>query len=162
MRRDLDLPRVPLPADTGNVTVRCSCTLHVRLYQMLLRDPGAQVCYYEPGVGTFASPGALLPVTMRVTRVLGLAIGLGLVTNVEDGYQFLMQHWRPGDRVYLFGFSRGAYTARAIAAIIHRCGLLEPGHVRKSRAFLDDGGRRLVARGYGGGKSAEQFRLDER
>ncbi|SRR6266446_5514181 len=99
----------------------------VKLYQMLKKHPDEQLYFYDPGVGTFASPGALLPVSKRVTRVLGLAIGLGLMTNVQEAYQYLMNHWRPGDEIYIFGFSRGAYTARAVAAMVHRCGLLEPG-----------------------------------
>jgi uncharacterized protein (DUF2235 family) len=99
----------------------------VKLYQMLVKDPAAQLCFYDPGVGTFASPAALLPITKRITRTLGLAIGFGLTSNVEDAYLYLMNQWQPGDRIFLFGFSRGAYAARAIAAMIHRCGLLDPG-----------------------------------
>ena len=102
----------------------------VKLYQMLARDPDRQLSFYDPGVGTFASPASLLPITRRVTRVLGLAIGLGLMDNVEEAYTYLMNHWKPGDAIYIFGFSRGAYTARAIAALIHRCGLLEPGQAQ--------------------------------
>jgi len=99
----------------------------VRLYQMLVHDPAKQVCFYAPGVGTFASPAALLPVSQRVTRVLGLAIGMGLMTTVEQAYRFLMEQWQPNDNIFLFGFSRGAYTARAVAAMLYRCGLLEAG-----------------------------------
>jgi uncharacterized protein (DUF2235 family) len=99
----------------------------VRLYQMLDGDVDSQAAFYDPGVGTFASAAALLPVSKRVTRLLGLAIGYGLTSNVEDGYRFLMTQWRPGDQVFLFGFSRGAYAARALAAMVYRCGLLAPG-----------------------------------
>ncbi len=122
----------------GNIVLYCDGTSNefsqhntniVKLYQMLVRDcPDTQVCYYSPGVGTFASKAALLPISKRVTRILGLAIGFGLMTNVEEGYTFLMNNWRPGDAIYIFGFSRGAYTARAIAAMVGRCGLLLPGH----------------------------------
>src|SRR5260370_12144246 len=100
----------------------------VRLYQMLVKDPARQLAFYDPGLGTFSSQAALTPIAKWVTRVLGLAFGLGLTKNIEDGYVFLMNNWRPSDRVYIFGFSRGAYTARAIAAMVHKCGLLEPGH----------------------------------
>ncbi len=99
----------------------------VKLFQILRKDPASQLRYYDPGVGTFASPGALLPITKRATRILGLAIGLGLLRNVEEAYAYLMEHWRAGDRLFIFGFSRGAYTARVIAGLLYRCGLLDPG-----------------------------------
>jgi uncharacterized protein (DUF2235 family) len=57
--------------------------------------------------------------------VLGLAIGLGITRNIEDAYTFLMNAWQPGDRIFIFGFSRGAYTARAVAAMLHKVWLLE-------------------------------------
>ncbi len=65
----------------GNIVLCCDGTSNefarhntnaVRLYQMLARDcPGTQVCYYSPGLGTFASKAALLPITKRVARILG-------------------------------------------------------------------------------------------
>jgi len=45
---------------------------------------------------------------------------------VESAYRFLAEQYREGDEVYLFGFSRGAYTARVLAALIYACGLVEP------------------------------------
>jgi len=54
--------------------------------------------------------------------------GHGLQQNVEDAYRRLMQCHGPGDRVYLFGFSRGAFTVRSLAGMLHKCGLLGPGH----------------------------------
>jgi uncharacterized protein (DUF2235 family) len=47
--------------------------------------------------------------------------------NVAEAYTFLMHHWRPGDELYIFGFSRGAYTARALVGMLNRPGLLRPG-----------------------------------
>lgn len=47
---------------------------------------------------------------------------------VCDAYKYLMDFYRPGDKIYLFGFSRGAYTARALAGMIQRVGLLNPGN----------------------------------
>jgi hypothetical protein len=59
---------------------------------------------------------------------MGLAFGAGLLRNVGDAYGYLMNTYAQGDSVYLFGFSRGAYTARALAGVLHMYGLLHPGN----------------------------------
>ena len=64
----------------------------------------------------------------KVTKLLGLAIGYGLETDIRDAYVFLMNHFKPGDRVFLFGFSRGAYTVRSVTALLHMYGLIRPGN----------------------------------
>ena len=56
----------------------------------------------------------------------GLAYGDGFFDNISDAYRFLIPSYQPEDRVFLFGFSRGAYTARAVAAVLHSVGLLHP------------------------------------
>lgn len=75
-----------------------------------------QVCEYLVGVGV--EPG--------LGHLLGGAFGRGLADSVKRGYQWLAQHWRNGDEVWLFGFSRGAYAARSVSGLIHKCGLLKP------------------------------------
>jgi len=100
----------------------------VKLFSLLVRDPERQIAYYHPGVGTMAPPGALTRLQKGVTRLLGMAFGYGLFRDLGDAYTFLMNHYRPGDRIFLFGFSRGAYTARALAAMVHTYGLLGPGN----------------------------------
>jgi uncharacterized protein (DUF2235 family) len=60
--------------------------------------------------------------------MLGLAFGYGLMDNIGDAYGFLMEEYNEGDDVYLFGFSRGAYTARALAALLHMFGLIRRGN----------------------------------
>jgi uncharacterized protein (DUF2235 family) len=75
-----------------------------------------QVVNYIAGVG----------VTPGLTHLLGGAFGLGLADNVRDGYRWLCETWRSGDELYLFGFSRGAYTARSMAGLVRKCGLLRP------------------------------------
>src|SRR6201999_3768145 len=55
------------------------------------------------------------------------AFGVGPKDNVAQAYRYVMQHWRPGDAIYIFGFSRGAYTARALAGMLLRPGLMRPG-----------------------------------
>lgn len=99
----------------------------VRLAQVLERDPRQQLPFYDPGVGTLPEPTRTTRLGKWLSKAAGLAFGQGLMQNVEDAYRFLMEQWRPGDRVFLFGFSRGAYTARALASLLHIFGLLPAG-----------------------------------
>jgi uncharacterized protein (DUF2235 family) len=100
----------------------------VKLYSTLVQDRPEQCTYYHPGVGTLEPPGALTPWRRLVTRTLGQAVGAYLENDICDAYAFLMRNYEPGDRVFLFGFSRGAYTVRAVAALLHMYGLLRPGN----------------------------------
>ncbi len=99
----------------------------VKLYKALVCN-AAQIAYYHPGVGTMGSRNALTRIAKWWTRVIGLAFGYGLSDNVADAYQFLMRTFEPGDLVYVFGFSRGAYTARALCGMLHIVGLLTGGN----------------------------------
>jgi uncharacterized protein (DUF2235 family) len=95
----------------------------IKLYQTLARDQN-QIAYYHPGVGTMGSRNALTGFGKWWTKVVGLAFGYGISDNVADAYLFLMRRYQPGDQVYVFGFSRGAYTARAFCGMLHIVGLL--------------------------------------
>jgi uncharacterized protein (DUF2235 family) len=95
----------------------------VKLYTSLLVN-SSQVCYYHPGVGTMGSQDARWWIARQWYRIKGLAFGAGLLENVGDAYSFLMDHYADGDSIYIFGFSRGSYTARALASILHVYGLL--------------------------------------
>lgn len=99
----------------------------VNLYKTLVQDEG-QRCYYHPGVGTMGSPTSRNWVEATWSTLLGLGFGAGLLTNVGDAYRYLMNSYEDGDAIYLFGFSRGAYTARAISAMLQMYGLLCPGN----------------------------------
>jgi uncharacterized protein (DUF2235 family) len=99
----------------------------VKLFSVLESSP-QQVAYYHPGLGTMGAKYALTKVTQTVTRWIGLAFGYGLTNNIEDAYSFLMGEYEPGDLVFIFGFSRGAYTARALAAMLRMFGLLRTGN----------------------------------
>ena len=100
----------------------------VRLFQCLDRSPQAgQVAYYDPGIGTLAAPGVWTRVGKALSRVVEMAFGVGIISKVESALSFLMQQYEPGDNVFIFGFSRGAYTARALAGVLHKCGLPEDG-----------------------------------
>lgn len=99
----------------------------VKLYATLqLND--SQVGYYHPGVGTMGAPSANNKVEAEWSIIMGLAFGAGLMANVGDAYRYLMEMYREGDEIYLFGFSRGAYTVRALAGVLHMFGLLCPGN----------------------------------
>jgi uncharacterized protein (DUF2235 family) len=99
----------------------------VKLFEVIVRDPAKQIAYYDPGVGTMSLPGFVTSLGKTTSIVLGLAFGYGITRNIEDAYAYLMARYEPGDRVFLFGFSRGAFTARALAGMLHVCGLLEKG-----------------------------------
>ena len=99
----------------------------VKLYSTLPINQ-TQVAYYHPGVGTMGAPNAFTWVEKQWSRIKGLAFGAGLLDNVADAYRYLMDTYADGDRVYLFGFSRGSYTARALAGLLHMYGLLCPGN----------------------------------
>jgi uncharacterized protein (DUF2235 family) len=99
----------------------------VKLYQTLPCNSD-QVTYYHPGVGTMGSRAALTGISKWWTKVIGLAFGYGISDNLADAYQFLMRTFQPGDQVYVFGFSRGAYTARAFCGMLHIVGLLTQGN----------------------------------
>jgi uncharacterized protein (DUF2235 family) len=96
----------------------------VRTFEAIVSDD-SQVAFYDPGVGTFSILGRAIG--RRVGAALGSLFGYGIRQNVEDGYEYLMNTYSPGDRVFLFGFSRGAYTARALAGVIHQFGVLQKG-----------------------------------
>lgn len=85
-----------------------------------------QKCFYNPGVGTIARPSPWNRLRQNVAYVAGLVLGYGLDDNVLSAYKFLVEAWREGDRIFLFGFSRGAWTARVLAGLIHLIGLVRP------------------------------------
>ncbi len=100
----------------------------VKLYNTLTVDGERQIGYYHPGVGTMGAPTAHNKMSKAWSVVMGLAFGAGLLANVGDAYRYLMNSYDFGDRVFLFGFSRGAYTTRALAGVLHMFGLLCPGN----------------------------------
>ena len=95
----------------------------VKLYRAVLErapDGIAQITHYEFGIASEASYG-------RFTFAAG-AIGDGVAERIQAGYRFLVENYRPGDEIYIFGFSRGAFQARALGGLIDHCGILAPEH----------------------------------
>jgi uncharacterized protein (DUF2235 family) len=100
----------------------------VKLAQAVLPqgpDGTAQITCHLDGVGTGRGTGRL---AQALDRTLGGLFGQGLMATVEAAYRFLVFNYAPGDEIYLFGFSRGAFTARTLAGLIRTCGILERHH----------------------------------
>ena len=123
-------------ADKKNIVICCDGTGNeygdnnsnvVKLYATLDINE-KQIGYYHPGVGTMGAPSANNKLEEAWSVLKGLAFGAGLMANVGDAYRYLMDMYSDGDDIYLFGFSRGAYTARALAGVLHMFGLLCPGN----------------------------------
>jgi uncharacterized protein (DUF2235 family) len=100
----------------------------LKLCYALAKDRDRQLVYYHPGIGTRAPVGTGSAVGGAWAKAAGLAFGYGLQDDIADAYVYLMNHYQPGDRVFLFGFSRGAYTARVIAGMLKLYGLAMPGN----------------------------------
>ncbi|KAG8944241.1 hypothetical protein FRC04_002108 [Tulasnella sp. 424] len=114
----------------------------IRLFSELEKGiPSRQVVYYQPGIGikegaatqrnegrilgTYARPEAPWSLALRsVGKTVDKALAWYIGTHIIGGYKFLMQHYSEGDRICLFGFSRGAFTARCLAGMLHKVGLL--------------------------------------
>jgi hypothetical protein len=86
-------------------------------------DPKVQVAFYDPGLGTDVGATALSAPRRFIQKMLGSITGRGIVTNIADCYAFIIDHYEPGDRIYLIGFSRGAYTVRSLANLLMLCGV---------------------------------------
>lgn len=84
-------------------------------------DGTAQVIFYDEGVGT-----------KKWEQIRGGMFGLGLVENMADAYRFLIFNHTPGDEIYVFGFSRGAYTARSFVGLLSNCGILHRSQAAKA------------------------------
>jgi uncharacterized protein (DUF2235 family) len=122
--------------DKRNIVICCDGTGNqfgdynsnvIKLYATLQINE-KQLGYYHPGVGTMGAPAARNKLEEKWSMLMGLAFGAGFMTNVGDAYRYLMNVYRAGDDIYLFGFSRGAYTVRALAGVLHMFGLLCPGN----------------------------------
>jgi uncharacterized protein (DUF2235 family) len=79
-------------------------------------DGSLQCAYYNSGLGTRVGE-----------KVRGGMFGYGIDTAVIEAYEWLIENYNAGDEIFIFGFSRGAYTARSLSGLVSRCGLLTPG-----------------------------------
>ena len=127
----------------------------LKLYRCLRKTEKTeprQLVFYDPGVGTLARPNPWRKLSQDFTAILGLATGYGLDDKVLASYSFLVRNYREGDQIYLFGFSRGAYTVRVLAGLIHKVGLISPEQANLAgsgltsyKQFSGDGGHEETA-----------------
>ncbi|QIB35784.1 T6SS phospholipase effector Tle1-like catalytic domain-containing protein [Ancylobacter pratisalsi] len=82
--------------------------------------PQDQVAFYDAGLGAGETGGFTF---RRLRNILSAAVGTGIDENVIDCYSAIIANWQPGDRICLFGFSRGAYTVRSLANVLNLCGV---------------------------------------
>jgi Uncharacterized alpha/beta hydrolase domain (DUF2235) len=123
---------VLLSDGTGNSAAQLLKTNVWRVYESLdLSDPTSQVACYDDGVGTSS---------FKPLALLGGAFGVGLKRNVLRLYRFACEHYEPGDRIYAFGFSRGAFTIRILIGLICEQGIIptRPPVVGRSRGDAGD------------------------
>ncbi len=111
---------------TGNTANKNRGTNVFKLFEMVdVQDPDRpQVTIYDDGVGTSS---------IKPLKMLGGAFGWGLAKNVRELYTALARVYEPGDHIYLFGFSRGAFTVRSLAGLITRMGILDARKVDDAR-----------------------------
>ncbi len=118
---------------TGNILGNSQDTNVVKLLRLLAKhSPDAeqrpsQVVYYDPGVGTaneFPAASVSSKVAGVFRQIKGLALGSGAFDNITQAYEFLTSTHRQGDRIFVFGFSRGAFTARSVAGMVNMFGLV--------------------------------------
>jgi uncharacterized protein (DUF2235 family) len=144
--------KIILCFDGTNNAYAATNTNVVKLYAMIDRSKDDQCAYYQPGIGTSPPPSMWGKVKKWIVTRLDLAIAWLLEQHVSDGYRFLMRYYRDGDQIFIFGFSRGAYTARALAGMIQKIGLLSQGNeelvpfawaqYKKEKDWVESGGFR--------------------
>ncbi|MDN5501405.1 MAG: DUF2235 domain-containing protein [Shewanella sp.] len=96
-----------------------------RAISPIAADGKPQQVFYDWGVGSYYD------------EVIGGATGRGLHKNIMDGYRYIVQNYSPGDEIYLFGFSRGAYTVRCLCGLINNCGILKRPEARLIQQAFD-------------------------
>jgi len=152
-----------------NVVICCDGTANqftknntnvIKLYSALIDDPDRQAIFYHPGLGTWEAPGALTTWGRRISIALGKALGYGLESDIAAVYTFVMNNYRAADndRLFFFGFSRGAYTVRAVASLLHAFGVLRAGHETSVPYAI----RLMNSIGQEGAGSLEIFRVVDR
>jgi uncharacterized protein (DUF2235 family) len=92
-------------------------------------DPQRQLAFYDPGLGS-AADGSQIKIgfARKVYNLISQGTGLGITRNIIDCYAAILSLWRPGDRLFLIGFSRGAYTVRCVGGVLAACGV--PTHMK--------------------------------
>lgn len=112
---------------TGNkVTVNENSNI-IHLFASLEKS-ATQLCYYSPGLGTITPLWVERNRSKKWFKFKARVSGYSLKNNVLDAYKFITENYNDGDRIYFFGFSRGAYTVRVVAGVIRMFGILQKGN----------------------------------
>ncbi len=111
--------------DGTNNEIAGDATNVLRLYRMLVRDE-QQIAFYDGGVGTIPNADRITSWGRCISLGFDSAMGLSIRHHFLNAYRFIVRHYQPGDKIFLVGFSRGAYTARAVAGAIQMFGVLRP------------------------------------
>ena len=96
----------------------------VNFVACLKKDSASQITYYQSGIGTYDGRG----MSSGFSAAVDMAVGSGLGVHIKDAYRFIMQYYQEGDKICLLGFSRGSYTVRCLAGMLHKVGLLPAGN----------------------------------
>lgn len=107
-----------------------------KLFKAIENRTQDQISFYDRGIG--AEARGIGKVTTWARRTARQATGWGFSKNVNDCYRFIFDNYEAGDKIYLFGFSRGAATVRSVAGFIHMFGILP-----KSRPELIEGAYKI-------------------
>ncbi|OCH91837.1 WD40 repeat-like protein [Obba rivulosa] len=139
--QDTELCKCPPPPDTSRNLVVCidgtsnqfgeKNTNVIELYRLVKKLPGdKQLTYYNSGIGTYAQPSwkSFQYLRQVFDHKIDLAIAWNFERIVLNAYRWLSENHHEGDRIYLFGFSRGAYQVRTLAAMIYKVGLIHKGN----------------------------------
>jgi uncharacterized protein (DUF2235 family) len=110
--------------------------------------------YYQPGIGTYNKRAFITHTMSTISSKLDAAVALHLDDHVKEGYQFILQTYRPGDKICLFGFSRGAHTARVVAGMIYKVGILPKENIQQ----VDFAFNVYGTTGYHGYKLSREFK----
>ena len=110
-------------------------TTHVHRLHQATPDTPDQVSRYLSGVGTGSRINLIF--TNAINKIGGGAFGWGLSGKIRDAYRHVAEAYEPGDEILIFGFSRGAYTARSLAGMIRKAGIVSPVTDRQVRKAFD-------------------------
>lgn len=127
-------------------------------------DPSEQLAFYDPGLGSNADGGGFKIRWWRwIYNLISQATGLGITQNIIDCYAAILRLYEPGDRIWLFGFSRGAYTVRCVGGVLALCGVPTSGEAGKP-LLRDEASARSIAKKavndiyqHGSGRKSKRF-----
>ena len=133
-------------------------------------NPTNQVAFYDAGLGTEEGTTGISGSVKLVRKLLGSITGRGITTNIIDCYEAILNNYNEGDRIFLFGFSRGAYTARCVANVVTLLGVpttnAEGAQIRKfspeTRAIASEAVSKIYEHGAGHPRAKFEAERDQK